>query len=389
MSTRVPAHLYAYSSVHGFRPIDSKPGESTPDKSGSGLLDKLERSLPLGKPLESTADKAPIVGGSNPQSTSTVISESQNPIALRILTWNIWFESTLKQQRTSALINTIKFLDPPLDVCCFQECTAGFESQLQRDDWWRETWAMSKCAEQFTVTGSHYGTMVFVRRELVGKMGFGAKAWFEPFQVTQNGRGLLVLELTPPKSKHPVWWRVPTNLSTHVTFTDPRLTFARTKKKLLIATSHMEYAPEIRATQFAAAVSTLSTTPTSIFCGDTNIDTYPELEPLLSAGYVDSWLETHSDFANSPDLRAVGVTFGTTGLLISGHQVGSGSDDGGPRRLDYLMARGMRVVNCELVGDVLIPGEEWTRTSEPEEQGIDLEVYVSDHLGVLVDVELG
>ena len=145
----------------------------------------------------------------------------------------------------------------------------------------------------------------------------------------------------------------------------------------------MDYTPQIRATQFASAISTLSVTPLSVFCGDTNIDTYPELEPLLSAGYVDSWLNTHPDFANSPDLREVGVTFGTAGLREAGSSI---NPDGSPRRLDYVMARGMKVKKCELVGDELIAKEKWA--TGPEEQKLDLEVYVSDHLGVLADVEL-
>ena len=145
----------------------------------------------------------------------------------------------------------------------------------------------------------------------------------------------------------------------------------------------MDYTPEIRATQFAAAISTLSAAPTSVFCGDTNIDTYPELELLLSAGYVDSWLDTHPDFANSPNLREVGVTFGTAGLREGGSSIWS---DGSPRRLDYVMARGMKVKKCNLVGGELIPKEKWA--TGLEEQKLDLEVYVSDHLGVLADVEL-
>ena len=153
--------------------------------------------------------------------------------------------------------------------------------------------------------------------------------------------------------------------------------------QLLIGTSHLEYAPEIRATQLASSIFTLSATPTSVFCGDTNIDTYPELEPLLSAGYVDAWLETHPDFVNSPDLREVGVTFGIAGLHEAGSPIGP---EGSPRRLDYVMARGMKVKKCELVGGELIPKEKWA--TGLEEQKLDLEVYVSDHLGVLADVEL-
>jgi len=153
--------------------------------------------------------------------------------------------------------------------------------------------------------------------------------------------------------------------------------------QLLIATSHLDYTPETRATQFASAISTLSAAPASVFCGDTNINTYPELEPLLSAGYVDSWLDTHPDFANSSDLREVGVTFGIAGLREASSSIGP---EGPPRRLDYVMARGMKVKKCELVGGEQILKEKWA--TGPEEQRLDLEVYVSDHLGVLVDVEL-
>jgi len=55
-------------------------------------------------------------------------------------------------------------------------------------------------------------------------------------------------------------------------------------------------------------------------------------------------------------------------------------------RLDYVMAKGMEVKKCELVGDKPIQKEEWATSSDERE--LDLEVYVSDHLGVLVDVEL-
>lgn len=205
MSTRVPAPLYDYSHVYSLRPIDSGPEEPTPKKYRSRLVNKLERLLhPTAEssPANSTTivssdSSSYIVDGSQPE-------ECPNSTALRILTWNIWFESTLKERRTSILITTIKSLNPLPDVCCFQECTKGFESQLQQDDWWGKTWAMTKCDDQFAVTGFKYGTMIFVRRELAGGMKFEAKAWFEPFEVSPTGRGLLVLELTPPSSKHPV-----------------------------------------------------------------------------------------------------------------------------------------------------------------------------------------
>jgi len=384
MSTQVPTPLYAKFPVPGIYPIDTEPEEPTPKKPEGGLMSKLDRLLgpwsttqrqpsptPTSSATTNNPESAPGAVESVPQS-----EEPSDPTLLRILSWNIWFERLFKEERTSALIAIIKSLSPLPDVCCFQECTSGFESQLLGDDWWMETWAMTKCKDQFAVTRSHYGTMVFVRRGLVGEMGFKARAWFEPFETTQTGRGLLVLELTPPRSKHPVG-------GTNSPSSRNSLTLEPSIYQLLIGTSHLDYTPEIRAAQFASSISTLSAAPASVFCGDTNIDTYPELEPLLSAGYADSWLDTHPDFANSPNLREVGVTFGIAGLRQGGSPIGS---EGPPRRLDYVMARGMKVKGCGLVGGELIPREKWA--TAPEEQKLDFEVYVSDHLGVLADVEL-
>ena len=50
------------------------------------------------------------------------------------------------------------------------------------------------------------------------------------------------------------------------------------------------------------------------------------------------------------------------------------------------MTRGMKANKCELIGGKSIPKEKWATSSEG--QGLELDVYVSDHLGILVDVEL-
>lgn len=209
MSTQVPAPLYAYSSDSGFSPIDVELEEPTSKKSGSGLINKLDRLFNPRSTVQPSSLDPGGGGGDGGGNITTGTNESQteespDPLSFRILTWNIWFETLYKEERTTALIETIKSLNPLPDVCCFQECTAGFERQLQADDWWRTTWAMTKCADQFAVTHFSYGTMVFARRELIEEMEFTAKAWFEPWEVSQTGRGLLVLELTPPKAKNPV-----------------------------------------------------------------------------------------------------------------------------------------------------------------------------------------
>lgn len=210
MSTQVPTPLYVYSRISGFRPIGPVPEEPRSEKSGSRLLSKLDRLLHRRPATQSSPTSTDSTTAKSSEIASAVVKsesqskESSSPILLRILTWNIWFENLLKKQRTSALIALVKSLDPLPDVCCFQECTVGFELQLQEDEWWRKSWAMTKCADQFAVTGSNYGTMVFVKRELVEEMKFEAKVWFEPFEHSRTERGLLVLELTSPRSKHPV-----------------------------------------------------------------------------------------------------------------------------------------------------------------------------------------
>ena len=206
MPTRVPAPLYTHFRKSGFLLVNPEHGEPTSKTSKGGLIGRLDRLLYRGSAPPTYTDSTT---AKNPENSPITVNEPQSeetsdPVSLRVLTWNIWFENLLSQQRTSALIATIKSLNPLPDICCFQECTSRFELQLGGDEWWRETWAMTKCADQFAVTGFSYGTMMFVRRELVGKMEFKAKAWFEPFEVSQTGRGLLIMELAPPKSKHPV-----------------------------------------------------------------------------------------------------------------------------------------------------------------------------------------
>jgi len=76
------------------------------------------------------------------------------------------------------------------------------------------------------------------------------------------------------------------------------------------------------------------------------------------------------------------VTFGTAGA----HGSDSPNNSEGPSRLDYVMARGMKVKKCGLVRGEPIP--KGKRAMSSEEQELDLEVYVSDHPGALVDVGL-
>lgn len=179
-----------------------------------------------------------------------------------------------------------------------------------------------------------------------------------------------------------------------------------------MSTVHLDYTPELRKRHFRIAMDTLSNSSPdkpipSLVCGDTNIDSYAELQPLLDAGFVDSWIATHpptpdaSDFSPfadiatgatntpppeySPDLIRVDPTYGQTGVQLPGK-----ARKENVRRLDYLMCRNMNVKGSKLVGTEPIDKDKVNLSFGNEEQKAleGVMVWPSDHVGVLVDLEV-
>ncbi|KDQ11503.1 hypothetical protein BOTBODRAFT_177331 [Botryobasidium botryosum FD-172 SS1] len=327
---------------------------------------------------------------------------------LRVLTWNIWFDTRYKAERTHAFIRAVRAADP--DVCCLQETTTAFEAILRADAYWRATWVMTALADQTDFTKSHYGTMICVKKSLMkggrGKgRGFSAQSYIVAFPGTQTGRCLTVLELSPG-SKLPN--------------TPP----------ILIGTVHLDYTPQLRASHIAIAIRALSMSSAggpvaaSILCGDTNFTDYSETAPLVQAGFVDAWVvgrygpnlnapnvskasvitdtgapatapgsarnanatlsvgDTHPD-GTAVDWLLVDPTFGETGV----RKRGEGSRESEVvRRLDLIMCRGLRIDACKLAGEDPIP-QKALRASGVKE-GDDIVVWPSDHKGVCVDVKV-
>ncbi|KIO16312.1 hypothetical protein M407DRAFT_86159 [Tulasnella calospora MUT 4182] len=304
------------------------------------------------------------------------------PTPIRVLTYNVWFDNMFQEQRTRDLLRIIQEENP--DVLCFQEVTMKFQRIMHKDPYWKENWTMTKFEDQSVMVGeSWYGTAIAVKKAL--HKSFVCKAFLVKFKGTQTGRCLTVVELKPR-------------------------TFVA--QPILVSTVHLDYTPELRKRHFRIAIDTLSgSSPDkpipSFICGDTNIDSYNEIQPLLDAGFVDSWIATHpptpvapatSPFSDptsgatatpppeySPDLIHVDPTYGQTGVHLPGKPKKENV-----RRLDYLMCRNMNVKTAKLVGTEPIDKDKVNLSFGNEEQKAleGVKVWPSDHVGVLVDLEV-
>lgn len=85
------------------------------------------------------------------------------------------------------------------DVICLQEVTSAFEKILHESATARSKWLLTRLEDEQKVTGMRYGTIILVRRTLVMERGCMATVTFHPYPNSVCGRGLSLLELTPPQ----------------------------------------------------------------------------------------------------------------------------------------------------------------------------------------------
>jgi tyrosyl-DNA phosphodiesterase 2 len=214
--------------------------------SGNALLAQLaaERRARLGP-----AQQAP------PPSTEAPPADK-----LRLLTYNVWFESTETpiEKRMEGIGAVVQAEKP--DVWAFQECTPQIEHLLSRAPWWRQ-YDVSEAPEE-----SSYFTLMGVRR------GSSSACFVRTsFGNSRQGRDLLRVELD--------------------------LGFGC---KLLAGTSHLESFTGKRSTgsgerveQLRLALGDLEACrcPNVIFAGDLNWsdDTDGDMARMLPTGWSDAW----------------------------------------------------------------------------------------------------
>ncbi|KAJ3269458.1 hypothetical protein HDV01_001378 [Terramyces sp. JEL0728] len=221
---------------------------------------------------------------------------------LSIVTFNIWFDGLLQQERYAALINEISKHSP--DVICLQECNSGSQKQLSEHPYIKQNYILTDInMESFD---TWYGIVMLIKKELtinsIEKI---------PFQ-TRMGRYL-----------------IKTNISVN-------------GRDISIGTSHFESGFndfEMRKQQWQDSTTNLQ--GTSILCGDFNIhDDENETEILASLGWKDTWFDGEK---KSKDVDRGGITFG--------HWKG-----GKERRLDRVLYKGLKPTFIEIIGDYVLEG---------------------------------
>lgn len=183
---------------------------------------------------------------------------------IRLVSYNIWFESIQMVERTNAIVHMMKREKP--DVMCFQEViqrSCDILTKAFKDEY--------HIAESFR---TWYGVMMFLKKTSFPRANFQGHMCR-----SRMGRNLLVAT-----------------------------TATRDNIPVMIGTIHLESlnSHPIREKQLAQAESILRACPNSILCGDFNFDSYRNYSggggPLennslaeILPTYVDCWLEVNKE----------------------------------------------------------------------------------------------
>lgn len=163
--------------------------------------------------------------------------------------------------------------------------------------------------------------------------------------------------------------------------------------------------PRTNVDEFAAFLSSraeggisqaeIAEVPPSIICGDTNIESYDELSPLLQRPleYVDTFSAVHPPSAPTSDLAARNHEIYTTHLTF-GTTYTEDPKPVGPKRIDYILAHPGGSLSLRVLGATTLGGEP-CRGMGTDGQiyegrckgGKGGKMYPSDHLGVIAEMQ--
>ncbi|KAH8829990.1 Endonuclease/exonuclease/phosphatase [Flagelloscypha sp. PMI_526] len=280
-----------------------------------------------------------------PLSAQASLKAQPLPNTLRVATWNIWFDSLLKNERTNYLLDSLQREDP--DVICLQEVTSSVEKAIRENKFAQKNWRFTSFEDQ-----ANFDSYV--------RLGDGIQAIYSPFPITDTGRSLLSVELTD------------------------------SRKLVRVGTVHLNYTPKRRRAEFEQCITELNAqtdggpVPVAVLCGDTNIDSYEEIKVTADAGFVDSFLAANPQGpADEQDLYVYGATFGTA-MTKPGSKQNYGEYK--HRRLDYALVKEGQVKSCRPLGTEPMPKNyvpDWSKY-----EGVIENAYASDHTGLIVEIEL-
>mmetsp|Transcript_27831 Transcript_27831/g.47029 ORF Transcript_27831/g.47029 Transcript_27831/m.47029 type:complete len:493 (-) Transcript_27831:1418-2896(-) len=303
-------------------------------------------------------NKASSMSTSSLSTTATQLNSAHAPMkTIRILTYNVWFDSLCFDSRMKHIIDKTLALQP--DVCCFQEVLPGFAAALQSHAELNTIYAMSP----FTTSG--YGTMTLARRALLPR--------FDTVDFpTRMGRSLL------------------------------KTTCRVNGADVAVGNVHLESLSneKTRKKQLSVCRGALKKDAVAILVGDFNfcsernflmIPNHPLENDVLQQvlpEYVDVWPFVHNSrqSSNSTAKRDIGYTFDSEVNRMISHEE--------RMRYDRVMARCgksgrdfARVVpaEIELVGTQPLTAAELEQCDSGERQQ---QVWPSDHFGLLATFKL-
>lgn len=251
--------------------------------------------------------------------------------AWRLLTFNIWFDALGADRRTAALIEEVIASDA--DVICLQETTPRSLSRVLADSRIRQMFVAADVAGE--THDAWYGTATLV----AVRVAAGASMIYKSFSSVQGRRACIV--------------RVPL-LDLHV------------------CNVHLESNRENahkRLEQLGVARDLLAGAARAVIAGDFNLHAGRDDEDAamrrVLEGFADVWNALHPD---EPD---GGLTFDNTANAICCLS----ATEPVRLRIDRVLARGLAPASIEVRG------------REPIGRFAELDLFVSDHFGVLVQFD--
>ncbi|KAM0747993.1 hypothetical protein T439DRAFT_359181 [Meredithblackwellia eburnea MCA 4105] len=332
-------------------------------------------------------------------------------------TWNIWFDtapSSHHQQRWEALFDIFLSKSNPsssstnctttkLDIIALQEVIEQSFDQLMQRQELKDDWFVVDFRQILTITQNWYGTTLLIRKSWMKENGLDRIEAGVTRHKSCMAREFLAVELGNDEG---VVLRIGTShfesgtndidLRRRQFLTAARLFSFPSTYSIVEQPPPEEIVPQDvdGFTNFIASTSTsvdnnTSKIPISFIMGDTNISSYSELDTLTkpsSLGYVDLYNQFHPVPAENH--YSTHETFYTTYPYPHPHQ-----PDLKAKRIDYILAKGEVVVKeARVVGDQPVKanaeGREDIFLKDGTGRGKDGWVYPSDHLGVVVALEL-
>eukprot|EP00475_Leptophrys_vorax_P039566 TRINITY_DN7167_c0_g1_i1.p2 TRINITY_DN7167_c0_g1~~TRINITY_DN7167_c0_g1_i1.p2 ORF type:complete len:338 (+),score=84.72 TRINITY_DN7167_c0_g1_i1:1163-2176(+) len=158
-------------SAQGVEVVGSKVVDSGPSVESS--LSSLVRQLNVN---QFDVGKGKWVARPKEVDLSSEEEKFQEVTSFSIVTYNVWFDNSYKQERAAALLALIESLTPTVDVFCFQEVTVGFLEIVKQLEWIRNSFYLSEIGDRSinpygVIIGSRFPPAKFEMHELPTQMG--------------------------------------------------------------------------------------------------------------------------------------------------------------------------------------------------------------------------